>query len=235
MATAQKKIYECEHCENQYNSRGPKSNHKFAIHYGGYDCDKCTANYKFRELLNTHYIKEHGQKTNPNQDFGHLTKKQRDQLDQIALMRKRNGLPGVVLSKDPPPFAVQPITTSQENTEPTQVMTHPDPQPMLDMETTICYDDPDIELISGPVTTMDPPKDTEIQIEEMDIIDLATDTIASYENTCHVVDRVMSKDVRLGVNLRAEMHQMALNTEKLFDEGNYSVEEILDKIRPTYN
>ena len=234
MATALNNTYECEHCDNIYNSRGPKSNHKFSHHYGGYDCDKCPGNYTSRELLNKHYLKLHGQKTNPNRDFGHLNKAQREEFDLVGLKRKKEGLSGIILSKETPPFLMEQKT--QETTHPAVMEDAPGVDHGEESQDHISLDDPKIQAISGPILNPEPLNQSgEIEIEEMDIIDLETNTIASHENTRQVVDRVMSKEVRLGVNLRAEMHQMALTVERLFDEGSLTVEEILDFVRPKYS
>ena len=114
MMADSKTPHKCEHCVKSYSRRGPKSAHKFSIHYGGYDCDKCTSNFRFKELLNKHYEKHHDEKTNPHKDFGHLSKAQREELDTIGLKRKSLGLPPVVVEHLPPPMECE----SQENNIP---------------------------------------------------------------------------------------------------------------------
>jgi hypothetical protein len=234
MASVSKKLYECEHCDNTYKSRGPKSNHKFSRHYGGYDCDQCPGNYKSRELLNIHYVSKHGQKTDPNVDFGHLNKVQRDDMDRIGLMRKQNGLPGIILSKEIPPFMLKNDSQIQEKTDPVETDNETVPTCIEERSHTTNLTDPKIESVTGPAAKSESLIDMR-DIENMDIIDLEANNVASHENTCLVVDRLMSKDVRLGVNLRAEIYQMVLTAEKLFDAGKHTTEEILDHIRPKCN
>jgi hypothetical protein len=67
------------------------------------------------------------------------------------------------------------------------------------------------------------------------IIDLDANTIASQDNLNTIVDRMMAKDIRLGVNLRAQLFLMAKNTEKLYDEGLLSREQILERLTPKCN
>ena len=233
MAQVTTKLHECEHCELSYKSRGQKSNHKFSCHYGGYDCDLCPRNCKSREVLNAHYVATHGKKTDPKQDFGHLNRAQREAMDQYGLRQKQLGLPGIVLAKGAPPLEKESNSVSQGNEHPAtpgQVTTL---LPTVDnMDVRVNPEDTDIISIEGPVRKVESKMDME-DIDCTDVINLGAQAIASHETTCTIVDRLMIKDVRLGVNIRAELFQMANNAERMFDEGKMSVEEILQRIRPS--
>jgi hypothetical protein len=75
-----------------------------------------------------------------------------------------------------------------------------------------------IKAITGPVVQEEP---------LMDINDC--------ENTNEMVDHIIARDIRFGVNLRAHMFIMASGTEDLLNEGKISVEQILELIKPKIN
>ena len=231
MAKVMKLQHECEHCEKSYNSRGPKCNHKFACHYGGYDCDLCPENFKFRELLNFHYRSAHNLATNPKQDFGHIKKSERDKMDEAALAAKSpQTLP--TLSMVQSQSVAMPTIRRKSGPEMRELARELAPKILSDGT----IDRSKIVAISSPMESED--EDSLVDIngcKSTDLIDLSVSNIASEQNTMQIIDRLIQKDLRLGVNLRAQVFLMAQRAETLFDEGQLTVDQILHHVRPAFN
>jgi hypothetical protein len=219
------KPHACEHCEKSYDRRGPKSSHKYSVHYGGYDCDLCPQNFRFKELLNKHYKSKHEKMANPRQDFGHISRIQREELDTEGLVRKSQGLPPLVVEHLPKAMDIE---VEPEHTHPPPQAAGPTIRPEGDQDFNMA------ENTIGPTDSVETLVDFN-QCKQTDIVDLDVANIASQENLELIVQRLMSKDLRLGVNLRAQLYLTAQNAERLFDEGLLSREQILDQLQPKCN
>jgi hypothetical protein len=88
-----------------------------AKHLGGFDCDLCVVNYARKETLHQHFHRAHQSKLNPEKDYGHLTKAERDSLIQQAKEKKTKG---TVTPIDPVPLP--PVSTSGKNLTGDQIM-----------------------------------------------------------------------------------------------------------------
>ena len=167
----------------------------------------------------------HGHKTNPSKDFGHLTQAQREELDACGLERKKLGLPPIVVEHLP--FSLEIAAQPETSTTSIQIA-GPTPGPVEDHNV-------DQIAITASATDSTETLANHSVCKPMDIIDLDVTKLASQDNVEVIIQRLMGKDLRLGVNLKAQIYMMAHNTEKLFDEGLLSREEILDKMQPKCN
>jgi hypothetical protein len=229
-----KKAHDCEHCEKSYEKRGPKLNHKFSCHYGGYDCDKCPENYKSREVLNFHYQKAHGCKIDPKKDYGHLSKQQREDMDKEALQRKQT--PPITNSDTGQLMVTMETTmmTEKEDMAPNMDCATNQEEQRVEPETNM---EPYVTSITGTVPQVES-EEPQVGIEicqDTDVIDLSTSEIVCDGSINAIVDIVCAKDIRLGINLKAEMYAMAKNAEKIQTQGELSSDEILRRFKPICN
>ena len=74
-----------------------------AKHLGGFDCTDCDANYARKETLHLHFSKTHQKKLDPNVDYGHFTRSQREVFIKEAREKKQSRMDkkGIVPSNIP--------------------------------------------------------------------------------------------------------------------------------------
>jgi hypothetical protein len=59
-----------------------------AKHLGGFDCSDCKVNYARKETLHTHFQKAHQKKLDPDRDYGHFNRAERESLLADAKVKK---------------------------------------------------------------------------------------------------------------------------------------------------
>ena len=168
-------------------------------------------------------------KTDPNKDYGHLPKVTWERMDREALAaRQQQQAPSTSLVSQRVTMATDLPTAAMEiSTKDSSAIDRSNDKQNL-------VPGGNIKAITGPVVQEDSLMDIN-DCENGDIIDLDTSHIASRQNTNEIVDRIITRDIRLGVNLRAQMFIMASCTEDLLNKGKLSVEQLLELIKPKIN